>query len=455
MNSWEKYVARTNVASGVPPNLYGYYLIDKADLNIYKKIDWTKLKSIISNGEFITTVNTKFNSNEDIKAIIKKYYPNAPIDAGKLLISMDISPITKIGVRETSLTKRFEECNDITLNIILYTNTTDQIGTKLSHVSFHSSEPKLMSNGECSPWPKDGTTLSAGTGGLHYVVHQLVDKRDLVIKSDFEPTIRFLPDITKVLPEFEFVTDTSIIKQYEENKVSMYSSGECSKIVSNYNTNLEGLRNANKRFQELSFDTNILPQIINEMNTLYNVPTTPEENRELYYLIVDFISTKNAKLISTFKEKNNEKMVGLLNLYIKNSNPQNNINTYLRTEQDIHARLLDFNEKIKSNNNYKQIISKGIDTNIEQKYNDCKKLTDQELMFIHNNYTPNADDGYIVHDYLYKCIADSLNSFIEKIKNEPMTAGKKRIIKKNKSTKRNKLSSKKKKSNKLRKSHKK
>ena len=55
-----------------------------------------------------------------------------------------------------------------------------------------------------------------------------------------------------------------------------------------------------------------------------------------------------------------------------------------------------------------------LDIQLKQKsadYESCVGLLNRNIKFIHNNYEPGSD-GFLIHDFLYSCVAMSLNSFI-------------------------------------------
>ena len=412
MNSWDKYLSRTNPVTGVPPNLFGYYLIDQADKKTYETINWKNLKNTVISGEFKKDLDRRFNSNSTIKEMISKYFKDAPIGDDKLMFSLDVSPITVIGSKETALTKRFNACGDITLDIVFYPNKADGgPGTRIAHISFHSPEPKLADNGECTPWPKDGSSFEAGTGGMHYVIHQLIRDNSPLQSVDKEPTIRFLPNINNDV--LQFVENTATVADYEKNKAAIFSmTGKCKQIVQEYTQIAKSIEEKTEALRRLGYDKNTVADL---MNTQYTKSDTQATNTLMGVLLL-YIKSMNSK-INTDRMTDKEEVIKAYTKFRKATNTIDNFLTanMYATEPgySLDEILNKLNTSIKQFNDMTADFNK-LDIQLKQKsadYESCVGLLNRNIKFIHNHYEPGSD-GFLIHDFLYSCVAMSLNSFI-------------------------------------------
>jgi hypothetical protein len=412
---YKKYLERVN-ESLIPPNLFGYNLIDVPDDKTYRTIDWEKLKNNVQ--QFINRANSRINSSEEIRTLLGKYYKDLP----EKTIILDSSPLN-----DGALKTRFTNCADITLDIMFFKNNKQPSGSRISHVSFHSPEPIYTHDKGCIPWPKSGKSLAPGTAGLHYIVHSFIDNPELKIDKKIEPTIRFVPN-HNVKDGFEFVTQTTDISEYEKNKVELYSTPECIQTIANHETYKATIEKMISTNNENKNQIGPLTQTINEMlETSYTSKET-NESVKLSMIVKQYIVYLNPKFPLSIVKDN---IMLMTNYDDKQKKPRKDvefktINEYLYAKYivtsetpNVHEMFTNFLSKYNDINNFDKNLEKFTKSNekVVTDYKACINEIANRTLLIHNNYKPytaeTAYDGYLLHDYLYKSIAETLNSMVK------------------------------------------
>lgn len=424
---YKRYLERIS-QSPIPPTPFGYHLIDVPDDKTYRTIDWEKLKKNLTN-EFIKRVNVKFNTSDEIRALLSKYYPNLP----QTILLVDPSPLN-----DGNLKTRFQECFDITLDINVFTNKNTKSGSKISHISFHSPEPIYTKDKGCIPWPKNGNTLKPGTAGLHYIVHQFIHDQNETNKlkepNAPSPTIRFVPNYYKK-DTFELVTNASDLIEYEKNKFEMYSSPECVQSIADYNTYSDQIKSMKQSNEKDILELQTLTNTIHELLQTTFLSKETSQPVKLYDIIKYVINYFNPRVsISVLKDDDD---ILLIANYFDKQDPtkvlkllkripeHKTIDDYLTANyivenqsQPIHDTLEYFFKKNNSVTEFDKNFETFIKENekIVNKYETCNNDIYKRTQLLHNGYAPGSNDGYLFHDYLYKCIAETLNELVNEKK---------------------------------------